>query len=103
MTMRWLSIAAGGRFVLEVPATSLAWLQVLAGEVALAAQQAGIHAETMALVGKPHNAIAETAKNMGADLIVMGAFGHSRLHDLILGGTTAYMIRETTIPIMLIR
>jgi len=37
------------------------------------------------------------------DLIVMGAFGHSRIHDLILGGTTAYIIRNTTLPVLLNR
>ena len=37
------------------------------------------------------------------DLIVMGAFSHSRLRDLILGGTTAFIIRNATIPVLLER
>ena len=28
------------------------------------------------------------------DLIVMGAFGHSRVRELFLGGTTAYILRK---------
>ncbi len=63
-----------------------------AGDVAQAAQQAGIHAETMALVGKPHNAIAETAKGMGVDLIVMGAYGKAGLKRLLMGSTTERVI-----------
>jgi nucleotide-binding universal stress UspA family protein len=63
-----------------------------AGDVALAAQQAGIHAETVALVGKPHNAIAETAKSMGVDLIVIGAYGKAGLKRLLMGSTTEKVI-----------
>ncbi len=63
-----------------------------AGDAALAAQQAGIHAETMALVGKPHSVIAETAKSMGVDLIVMGAYGKTGLKRLLMGSTTEKVI-----------
>ena len=55
------------------------------------------------LTGSASQGILQHAEQQDFDLIVMGAFGHSRLHDLILGGTTTYMIRETTIPIMLNR
>jgi len=47
--------------------------------------------------------ILSYATNNNIDLIIMGAFGHSRIHDLILGGTTAYIIRKSTIPILLNR
>ncbi|MCX8044253.1 MAG: universal stress protein [Desulfobacterota bacterium] len=42
-----------------------------------------------------------TAHNI--DLIIMGAFSHSRIHDLILGGTTAYILRRSPIPVLLTR
>lgn len=63
-----------------------------AGDAALAAQQAGIHVETMALVGKPHEIIAETAKSRGVDLIVMGAYGKTGLKKLLMGSTTEKVI-----------
>jgi len=63
----------------------------------------GIEVALTRLSGDAPKVILQHAAQHGFDLIVMGAFGHSRLHDLILGGTTAYMIRETTIPIMLNR
>jgi len=63
-----------------------------AGDIALAAQQAGVHAEKMALVGKPHEIIAETAKSMGVDLIVMGAYGKTGLKRLLMGSTTEKVI-----------
>ncbi len=66
--------------------------QVNAGDIALAAQQAGIYAETMALVGKPHEVIADTAKSMGVDLVVMGAYGKTGLKRLLMGSTTEKVI-----------
>lgn len=41
------------------------------------------------------------ARRMAADLIVMGAYGHSRLREWIIGGTTREMIRRSEIPILL--
>jgi len=63
----------------------------------------GLDVAVNRLSGDAPRAILKYAGDQAFDMIVMGAFGHSRLHDLILGGTTAYMIRETTLPIMLIR
>lgn len=40
--------------------------------------------------------IAET----GADLLVMGAYGRSRLREMILGGMTRHMLREATVPVL---
>ena len=34
-----------------------------------------------------------------AELIVMGAYGHSRFKEIILGGTTKYLIEHTTLPL----
>lgn len=41
------------------------------------------------------------AKTLGADLIVMGAYGHSRMRQTILGGTTREMLEETACPLFL--
>jgi nucleotide-binding universal stress UspA family protein len=55
------------------------------------------------LRGETSKEILGHAEAEGIDLIVMGAFGHSRLHDFILGGTTAYIIRNSTLPVLLDR
>ncbi len=39
----------------------------------------------------------------GADLLVMGAFGHSRIRQMIVGSTTTAMIRGTKRPVLLFR
>jgi len=55
------------------------------------------------LDGYPGKAILSYAAEHASDLIIMGAFSHTRIHDLILGGTTAYLMRRAEIPILLNR
>ena len=43
------------------------------------------------------------AADMAADMIVMGAYGHSRLRQRILGGVTRSMIEEPPLPILMAR
>ncbi len=37
----------------------------------------------------------------GADLVVMGAYGHSRMREFILGGVTHHMLNHMTVPILM--
>ena len=43
--------------------------------------------------------IYESALEVNAELIVMGVYGHSRFKQIILGGTTKYLIENTTLPL----
>ena len=43
------------------------------------------------------NRAAET----GADLLVMGGYGHSRLRELVLGGATRGILRQMTLPVLM--
>lgn len=43
------------------------------------------------------NALAER----GADLLVMGGYGHSRLREFVLGGVTRTLLRSMTAPVLL--
>lgn len=45
--------------------------------------------------------ILDEAQAAGADLLVMGAYAHSRLRQLILGGVTRKVLRSSTIPLLL--
>jgi nucleotide-binding universal stress UspA family protein len=45
--------------------------------------------------------LKRTATDLGADLIVMGGFGHSRLRQRIFGGTTTKMIRHDRVPVLM--
>ena len=41
--------------------------------------------------------------NESADLLVMAAYGHSRIRELILGGATRTVLRQMTVPVLLSR
>lgn len=41
------------------------------------------------------------AADEGADLIVMGAYGRSRLSELVLGGATRHLLRHMTVPVLM--
>ncbi|HET6149413.1 MAG TPA: universal stress protein [Polyangia bacterium] len=47
------------------------------------------------------DALLQTAGQIGADLIVMGAFAHSRLRHLFRGSVTQQLVERTTIPLFL--
>lgn len=46
-------------------------------------------------------ALAGQVEEFAADLLVMGAYGHSRVGELVFGGVSRDMIRDTRIPILL--
>ena len=45
--------------------------------------------------------ILTEGRYFGADLIVMGGYGHTRLREWIFGGATRDVIQETTIPVFM--
>ncbi len=47
------------------------------------------------------SAILSHAADANADLIVMGAFAHSRLRDFVLGGATRTMLQSMTVPTLM--
>lgn len=48
-------------------------------------------------------AIVEQSRAMQADLIVMGAYGHSRLRELVFGGATRQMLQAPPVPVLMSR
>ncbi len=66
--------------------------------------QAGGHdAKTDLIPGQPETVITQKVERDGIDLLIMGAYGHSRVRSLIIGSTTTEMIRSCKIPILLFR
>lgn len=55
-------------------------------------------------LGRPGDigkALLAHAAGLGCDLLVMGAYGHSRFRETILGGVTRTVLREMTIPVLM--
>jgi nucleotide-binding universal stress UspA family protein len=53
--------------------------------------------------GKPGEQISACAAECGAALIVMGAFGHTKLREVIVGSTTAQTLHRAPCPVLLVR
>ena len=64
---------------------------------------AGLEAATSVLPGQPEKALADLVDTQGYDMLVMGAYGHSRIRSLVIGSTTTAMIRACKVPVVLMR
>ena len=47
------------------------------------------------------DALLSHAADSGADFIVMGGYGHSRLREFVLGGVTHSILRSMTVPVLM--
>ena len=61
----------------------------------------GVRVEVCALNydGDPGEALLEHASRAGSDLIVMGAYGHSRFRETLLGGVTRSALLASPLPL----
>ena len=64
---------------------------------------AGLSVSARIEPGKPEKVIADTVISEGIDIVVMGAYGHSRLRSLVIGSTTSALIRACQVPIAVYR
>ena len=46
-------------------------------------------------------ALLSFAAERGCDLLVMGAYAHSRMRELVLGGATRTIFEEMTLPVLM--
>lgn len=53
--------------------------------------------------GDPSERIVGYALECGADLLVMGAYGHTKVRELVVGSTTAYAMSHAPCPLLLTR
>lgn len=73
-------------------------------EGAVAQLQGGGHkAQFRFASGVPDKAIAAIVEEESMNLLVMGAYGHSRIRSLLIGSTTTEMIRSCKVPVLLFR
>lgn len=49
----------------------------------------------------PANVLLSRASDLEADLLVIGAYGHARVRELLLGGTTRTMLASMTVPVLM--
>ncbi len=76
---------------------------VPAADIALHLARHGLKAEAAHTVARDiadGEALLSYAADIGADLIVAGAYGHSRARELVFGGVTRTLIAEMTAPVL---
>src|SRR5690554_2494785 len=64
---------------------------------------AGREPEILVENGRPEATLGRLVEEGGYDLLVMGAYGHSRLRSLLIGSTTSETVRSCKVPILLMR
>jgi nucleotide-binding universal stress UspA family protein len=95
-------LASSGELLKELRAQG----QTILSEALASARAAGVEAtpETVETpMGPVGAAIAEHARQCGADLIVMGTHGRRGLRRLVLGSDAEFVVRTTPVPVLLIR
>jgi nucleotide-binding universal stress UspA family protein len=90
----WVDPAKDGIGPKEVPAADMA--------IGLGRHGIKVTAEAMPTNGQnPGEALMQKATDLGAGLVVMGAYGHSRIREFVLGGATRYALNCMTVPIFM--
>lgn len=87
-------------------------LTVGAGDAAARAQldaaaaslrEAGLRVQASLEPGHAEDAISAYVERHAIDCLVMGAYGHSRIRNLIIGSTTTAMVRAARVPVLMVR
>jgi len=72
-------------------------------EAVQVAQDHGLKPHGQLAHGNAETEILKKCEETGATLIVMGAYGHTRIRELILGSTTSHVLRKAHVPVLLVR
>jgi nucleotide-binding universal stress UspA family protein len=75
----------------------------LANEIRAAAAEHDIDVHTTVLIGHPAHEIVHAAKNIDADLVVLGHSGHSAIWGTFLGSTTERISRHAPCSVLIVR
>jgi nucleotide-binding universal stress UspA family protein len=60
-----------------------------------------LHVHQEPVRGDVGEALLSRADDLGADLVVMGGYGHSRMAEFLLGGVTRRLLAQMTMPVLL--
>ena len=75
----------------------------LSAQVENMAQQGVADCEVIVSSGKESEEILKFIKQGSVELMVMGAYGHNRVREWLLGSTTSTILQKSPIPVLLIR
>jgi nucleotide-binding universal stress UspA family protein len=84
-------------------ASAREWVEKTLGEWAEAGRRDGIAVEISVRPGVAHAEIVAAARDMGADLIVIGTHGRSGLDRMLLGSVAERVLRLAPCPVLAVR
>lgn len=65
-------------------------------------EEKGVSCETIIRQGIPADVIVQEAKELSADLIVIGSLGHNTLYNMFIGSVASDVIKYSSIPLLVI-
>jgi len=65
--------------------------------------QAGIYPNCQVLTGEVETAISNYIESSEIDLLILGAYGHSRIREFLIGSTTTELLRRCRVPVLCFR
>ena len=68
-----------------------------------ASESAGVRAETIVKEGEAYRVITDTAREVGANIIVMGSHGRTGLKRLLMGSVTEKVIGHAPCPVLVVK
>jgi nucleotide-binding universal stress UspA family protein len=86
----------------DAGATTLRFDKILQQARALA-EESHVKLRTHLLAGHPVHNIIKLATDVNADLIVVGASGHSALYDRMIGSRAQKILHHATCPVLVVR
>ena len=63
----------------------------------------GLSVEAVVLRGRPATAIVDRARDMHADLVVVGSRGHGTIESMLLGSVSAEVVDHAPAPVLVAR
>ena len=66
-------------------------------------REGGFEVEARLRNGEPEEVIGACMESGKAGLLVMGAYGHSRIRSYVIGSTTAELVRRCKVPVLMFR
>lgn len=66
-------------------------------------RRSGYQVQTHLVEGRADEMILRMARDLGVDMVVMGAYGHSPIRHLMMGSTTTSVLLKLDLPVLLFR
>jgi len=97
-----------------VDAAGLSWMQTAEEDMSAQAKEltaraareltgAGFSTEARVVRGDPRDALVDTARTMGADLVVVGSHGRTGLAKLVLGSVASHVVTHSPCSVLVVK